>query len=765
MAKPRSRRDDSGARDLLLAAICSSLKAASGTVAPLQGAARARLVELGEEWISSAEAAGVSVEVEARHRLAAVASSDEAETARLVLDQLLPQVEGSTRGALRTLRATLREVSGSPFIALLRLAPRAPLRAGIRVLSACTETRHGLSSSIRSLVRTADPSVVAVLGAACWRTESWGTFKGAMRSGSLSRPDQPEMRARLAASLPSPALGEILDLEWLKTGGSDPNLQMAVERALRSLAYRESSAELVKRFGVEGIEHLHRIGYRSLRSYVRSLVPSVIACGSEGKKPASELSVLLRTVYVAQPKLLEGVGLLKLRVESPYRFLAILACAPEHGPLLGILRRIKDSWGRPCWQRGLKYLRSHQAATERHSTLRTAKVRLVQAVVDAGPTYLERAFSIWPTAFVDHANDVSISLLARACLDAPCFGRVLVARTTVEDRRGLALETRRWKDLSPSQRVALELGLAFQPGAARFLLFLVATAWRGRGKRDGAERSAFDDLYRTYALPKKSGGTRQICVPDGKLKALQRSIVQSGLFDHWMAESAHGFRRGRSIVTNARPHAGQRVVVNIDISQFFTSVKRSQVRRVCWQAFREHLSPAAIELVVEICTFDGALPTGAPTSPAIANLVLTRVDHALEKACARRGLTYTRYADDLTFSGDAEVTKILPFARDLLGEIGLALDDAKTCIYRRGRRQIVTGLVVNVEPHLPRAVRRRLRAAVHCRAHGGQPTWHSAPISDNTLRGHLAHLNAVQPEVARRLRERLDASSTASDQT
>ena len=90
----------------------------------------------------------------------------------------------------------------------------------------------------------------------------------------------------------------------------------------------------------------------------------------------------------------------------------------------------------------------------------------------------------------------------------------------------------------------------------------------------------------------------------------------------------------------------------------------------------------------------------------------------------RAGVAYTRYADDLTFSGGDEAIGLLPFAREVVGGLGYRLDDAKTNLYRRGRRQLVTGLVVNEKPNLPRRARRRLRAAVHARLKGLTPHWH-----------------------------------------
>ncbi len=127
------------------------------------------------------------------------------------------------------------------------------------------------------------------------------------------------------------------------------------------------------------------------------------------------------------------------------------------------------------------------------------------------------------------------------------------------------------------------------------------------------------------------------------------------------------------------------------------------------------------------------------------------LDRSLSTAAARFDIRYTRYADDLTFSGADDVHRIIPFVKRLLGELGYSIDDRKTNLFRRGRRQMVTGLVVNEKPNLPRRLRRRLRAAVHRRAHGLPATWHGRPMDDEELGGRLAMLHLVQPAESRRL--------------
>ena len=269
--------------------------------------------------------------------------------------------------------------------------------------------------------------------------------------------------------------------------------------------------------------------------------------------------------------------------------------------------------------------------------------------------------------------------------------------------------------------------------------------------RSGLETGhAFAGEYVTWELPKRSGGKREITAPQGRLKALQRSVL-SFLETHTgelLHDCAHGFVPGRSTLTNATPHTNKSVVVNIDIRGFFPNTPVGHIYRVLRQVTGDKLGDGAVHLLAEICSHNGVLPTGAPTSPWIANLVLSRVDKSLSKACVAAGISYTRYADDLTFSGDSRAVAMIRFARKVLAELGYELDPKKINIFRRGRRQMVTGLVVNEKPHLPRQVRRKIRAAVHAISKGEEPVWHGSPVSKETILGYLGWWNQIEPEKA-----------------
>jgi hypothetical protein len=169
----------------------------------------------------------------------------------------------------------------------------------------------------------------------------------------------------------------------------------------------------------------------------------------------------------------------------------------------------------------------------------------------------------------------------------------------------------------------------------------------------------------------------------------------------------------------------------------------------------DSLGPVAVSMLVDICTAEGDLPVGAPTSPTLLNRVLWRSDEMLAQAAEQRGLRYTRYADDLSFSGGDVAVQMLGVARRTLAQIGLALDPKKTNIFRRGRRQMVTGLVVNQQVSVPRHIRRRLRAAVHRVEQGGEAHWDGAEQSAAAIRGRVAFVKMVHPQEGRSLLRRL----------
>jgi RNA-directed DNA polymerase len=270
-----------------------------------------------------------------------------------------------------------------------------------------------------------------------------------------------------------------------------------------------------------------------------------------------------------------------------------------------------------------------------------------------------------------------------------------------------------------------------------------------RLKMSAAELQAIPIAYEEFSIPKRSGGVRKILAPNLKLKAVQRRLLHQ-LFRKLKAfPLATGFERNHSIVTNAACHVGKAVIVKMDVKDFFptTSTERVQqyFRKIGWN--RE-----ATELLTKLCTHQGGLPQGAPTSPRLSNLVNYRLDVRLSKAAAALGASYTRYADDLTFSfaedRPAAVRKLIHICQIVVREEGYSLHLRKKLHIRRcHQRQIVTGLVVNEKVSLSREKRRWLRAVEHHLKTGRPATLSLAQLSGWKA---LQSMIAVQGALARR---------------
>lgn len=270
--------------------------------------------------------------------------------------------------------------------------------------------------------------------------------------------------------------------------------------------------------------------------------------------------------------------------------------------------------------------------------------------------------------------------------------------------------------------------------------------------------------YIAFAIPKRDGSERIIHAPKTKLKALQRALDKLVVAKLPVSEHAHGFVKGRSIATNARPHVGQAMVAKFDIKDCFPTLHIGRVRGLFLALGYGYPVAAALAVVMteaprQRVEAEGKLyhtPTGprvcvqgAPTSPGLCNAILLRLDRRLAGLAKKRGLTYTRYADDLTFSGpDAEVKKLLGIVPKIAAEEGFEINPAKTRLMRQSGRQAVTGVIVNKDMGLSRKARRKLRAALHHQKAGkGNPA--DAP----RIKGKLAYLNMLNPGQAKRLQD------------
>jgi hypothetical protein len=266
--------------------------------------------------------------------------------------------------------------------------------------------------------------------------------------------------------------------------------------------------------------------------------------------------------------------------------------------------------------------------------------------------------------------------------------------------------------------------------------------------------------YIIRKIPKRNGEFRIISEPRPRLKIQQESILK-WLMARRVAPSryAHAFIKGRSIATNAKLHIDKRVIVKVDIKDFFGSITKAQVISVLT---KEGLGEDDTDRIAGICTLDGYLPQGAPTSPLLSNLVLKwKLDYRLAGlaqhwADGRRNTTYTRYCDDMIFSSqDARLNMILPIVEKFVRESGFVINRAKTKVLRSGSRQVVTGVIVNKTPNICRIERRRFRAELH--------NIKKSLIEDKgkefniaKLQGKAAFIRGINPETGKRFMQKVE---------
>ncbi|MGC4118592.1 MAG: reverse transcriptase family protein [Myxococcales bacterium] len=283
--------------------------------------------------------------------------------------------------------------------------------------------------------------------------------------------------------------------------------------------------------------------------------------------------------------------------------------------------------------------------------------------------------------------------------------------------------------------------------------------------------------YRRWRIPKRSGGERLISAPKHDLKRCQKWIATS-LVEHLPVHgAAHGFLIDRSIKTNALVHARSKVVIKLDLKDFYPSITLPRVKGLFRKAgYNEQVATLLALLCTEsprdemvirgktfyVATGPRSLPQGAPTSPSITNALCLKLDLRLAGLAQKLGLHYTRYADDLTFSFKQEppqkkaVARLLRAVEEIAGSEGFKVHQDKTRVMRSGARQSVTGLVVNAAAgrplvRVPREFVRELRAAIKNRELGREG--HGEPLA--VLRGRAAHVYMADPVKGREFLERI----------
>ncbi len=274
----------------------------------------------------------------------------------------------------------------------------------------------------------------------------------------------------------------------------------------------------------------------------------------------------------------------------------------------------------------------------------------------------------------------------------------------------------------------------------------------------------FDNYYR-FDIPKKSGGTRRIAAPKPQLKAAQKQILEQILEKATISDVSHGFIKSRSVLTGAKTHsASPDLLINIDLENFFPTITFERVRGL-YQSFG--YSGYIASLLAMICTYcermpleikgeikyiktsDRILPQGSPASPMITNIICRTMDKRIYGLCQKSGITYTRYADDMSFSytGDADKLAIGSFLNNIHKIIeaeGFHMNKEKTHILRKNNRQYITGIVINNEEiGVPKKWVKILKASIH---NAKKLKESGSPVSSKTIyeiSGKIAWLKSV----------------------
>lgn len=252
-----------------------------------------------------------------------------------------------------------------------------------------------------------------------------------------------------------------------------------------------------------------------------------------------------------------------------------------------------------------------------------------------------------------------------------------------------------------------------------------------------------DHHYRQVLLPKPDGTFRRLDVPDEILKQVQRRIAQRLLAYMPVSPYAMAYRYGARPAWNAGVHLGQPMLMKLDIRHFFDSILYTQLKE---RVFPASVFSEQIRILLSmLCYYRDRLPTGAPSSPMVTNILMRGFDERVGEFCRAMDVRYTRYCDDMSFSGSFDAARLRSFVEEELSKMGFFLNSAKTRLLHSGQRQCITGLVVNQRLNVPADYRRKLRQTLYyCQKFG--------------IEAHLQHIGESCPphEYARRLLGRLD---------
>lgn len=247
-------------------------------------------------------------------------------------------------------------------------------------------------------------------------------------------------------------------------------------------------------------------------------------------------------------------------------------------------------------------------------------------------------------------------------------------------------------------------------------------------------------FYKEFSIPKKNGKLRAIAQPNKNLKVLQHWILVQILEKLKVSESCKGFEKKSSTLDNVIPHKEANTIMILDLKDFFTSVNAVQVYSIFKSIGYNNLIATVL---TNCCTFNGYLPQGSPCSPKLANLTAMKLDLRIQGFVRKRAINFTRYADDLSFSGrsPSKITKIKPLIKYIIENEGFELNNAKTRIAGISRQKKITGIVISeFKIGIGKQKFKQIRSKIY---HLILPNEQNNTKLVSEVRGWLSYLNSV----------------------
>ena len=254
--------------------------------------------------------------------------------------------------------------------------------------------------------------------------------------------------------------------------------------------------------------------------------------------------------------------------------------------------------------------------------------------------------------------------------------------------------------------------------------------------------------YVSFKILKKDGNYREINAPCMALKTLQRWVLQSILYKVRVSQYSIGFVKngeGSPLVQCAERHKNNLYILKMDLKDFFSSVKREKVFN---QFLQLGYNTYASNLLTNICTLNGSLPQGAVTSSYLANLVCYKMDVRVAGYCNKRDITYTRYADDLTFSCDNRdaLRNIYGMIKKIVEDEGFSINQKKTQFLTPKVHKKIIGVTVNDGiVKAPKEMKKMVRAMIHYQIVSGDYS------GNDKIRGYIAYIDSIEKNYRKKI--------------